>query len=119
MSALRRATRSCARLRLLAWPSAGGGVTIEGLRGRPCASSTEPRRTPVTSNARFINPASMHKPPGYTHVVETTGPGRTVYIAGQLGVAADGKLAGGAGDFRAQASQAFENLEAALAAVDG
>jgi enamine deaminase RidA (YjgF/YER057c/UK114 family) len=73
----------------------------------------------VTSNARFINLASMHKPPGYTHVVETTGPARTVYIAGQLGVAADGKLAGGAGDFRAQASQAFENLEAALAAVDG
>jgi enamine deaminase RidA (YjgF/YER057c/UK114 family) len=24
-------------------------------------------------------------PPGYTHVVEVNGPGRTIYIAGQLG----------------------------------
>ena len=28
--------------------------------------------------------ANVVKPPGYTHVVEVTGPGRTVYIAGQL-----------------------------------
>jgi len=56
---------------------------------------------------------------GYTHVVETTGPGRTVYIAGQLGMTPDGKFAGGPGDFRAQATQCFENLKAALAAVGG
>ena len=30
----------------------------------------------------------------------------------------DGKFAGAAGDFRAQATQCFENLKAALAAVD-
>jgi enamine deaminase RidA (YjgF/YER057c/UK114 family) len=56
---------------------------------------------------------------GYTHVVETTGPGRTVYIAGQLGMTPEGQFAGGPGDFRAQATQAFENLKAALAAVGG
>lgn len=68
------------------------------------------------SKARFISPATMPKPRGYTHVVEVTGPGRTIFMAGQLGLDLNGKFAGG-GDFRAQATQAFENLKAALAAV--
>src|SRR5437763_12645370 len=63
---------------------------------------------------RFINPPTISKPPGYTHVVETTGPGKTIYIAGQLGIDPSGKMAG---DFRGQAVQAFENLKNALAAV--
>jgi len=66
---------------------------------------------------RFINPKTMAKPPGYTYVIETAGPGRTVYIAGQLGLDLDNKLVGGAGDFRAQCAKAFENLGFALASV--
>ena len=54
---------------------------------------------------------------GYTHVVETRSPSRTIYIAGQLGMTPDGKFAGAPGDFRAQATQCFENLKAALAAA--
>jgi enamine deaminase RidA (YjgF/YER057c/UK114 family) len=77
------------------------------------------RRTAVASNVRFLNPDTLYKPPGYSHVVEATGPGRTVYIAGQLGLDKNGDLVGGAGDFRAQAVQTFENLKAALAAVGG
>src|SRR5829696_7014632 len=68
----------------------------------------------MPSNMRFMNPAAIAKPGGYTHVVEITGPGRIVYIAGQLGLKPDGSIAG---DFRAQAVQAFENLKSALAAV--
>jgi enamine deaminase RidA (YjgF/YER057c/UK114 family) len=68
----------------------------------------------MPSNMRFMNPAAIAKPGGYSHVVEITGPGRIVYIAGQLGLKPDGTIAG---DFRAQAVQAFENLKAALAAV--
>jgi enamine deaminase RidA (YjgF/YER057c/UK114 family) len=68
-------------------------------------------------STRFINPTTMSKPPGYTHVVEATTPGRIVYIAGQLGLDVDGKVAGAPGDFRAQARQTFENLKLALAAV--
>jgi enamine deaminase RidA (YjgF/YER057c/UK114 family) len=68
-------------------------------------------------STRFINPASISKPPGYTHVVEATTPGRIVYIAGQLGLDIDGNVAGGPGDFRAQARATFENLKNALAAV--
>jgi enamine deaminase RidA (YjgF/YER057c/UK114 family) len=63
---------------------------------------------------RFINPPTISKPPGYTHVVEITSPGRIVYIAGQLGIDPSGTMAG---DFRGQTVQAFENLKNALAAV--
>src|SRR3954466_12039382 len=71
----------------------------------------------MAAGTRFLNPKTMSKPPGYTHVVETTGPGRIVYIAGQLGLDVGGKVVGQAGDFRAQAIQTFENLKAALAEV--
>jgi enamine deaminase RidA (YjgF/YER057c/UK114 family) len=73
----------------------------------------------VTANIRFLNPDTLYKPPGYSHVVTTTGPGRTVYIAGQLGLDKNGNLVGAPGDFRAQAVQTFENLKLALAAVGG
>jgi enamine deaminase RidA (YjgF/YER057c/UK114 family) len=69
------------------------------------------------SPIRFLNPKTMAKPPGYTAVVETSGPGRTVYIAGQLGVDIDNKFVGEPGDFRAQCAKAFENLGFALVAV--
>jgi enamine deaminase RidA (YjgF/YER057c/UK114 family) len=69
----------------------------------------------VAANIRFINPDALTKPPTYTQVVEVTGPGRTVYISGQLATGRDGNLV--SRDFRAQAFQVFENLTAALAAV--
>jgi enamine deaminase RidA (YjgF/YER057c/UK114 family) len=70
----------------------------------------------LDAKTRFINPETMFVPPGYTQVVEASGPGRTVYIAGQLGIDKDGRLPG---DFRSQAVQTFENLKEALAAVGG
>ena len=66
---------------------------------------------------RFLNPSTIAAPRGYTHVVETKGPSRTIYLSGQLGMTPDGKFAGAPGDFRAQAVQCFENIKAALAAV--
>jgi len=71
----------------------------------------------VAANIRFLNPETLTKPPGYTQVVEANGPGRTVYLAGQLGLDLDNKLVGAPGDFGAQCTQAFENLRLALAAV--
>jgi enamine deaminase RidA (YjgF/YER057c/UK114 family) len=65
---------------------------------------------------RHENPAGMHTPRGYTHVVAATSPARIAFISGQVGVAPDGRLAA---DFRAQAEQAFANLATALAAVGG
>lgn len=69
------------------------------------------------TNVRYRNPKSISAPAGYTHVVEVTGPGRTVYISGQVGLDRNGQIAGGPGDARAQMVQAFENLKAALAEV--
>jgi enamine deaminase RidA (YjgF/YER057c/UK114 family) len=60
------------------------------------------------AKVRFINRAPL----GYSHVVEVRG-GRTLYIAGQLALDKDGNPVG-AGDFRAQVKQVFENLKARL-----
>jgi enamine deaminase RidA (YjgF/YER057c/UK114 family) len=70
---------------------------------------------PRKVNARFINPPTLSKPRGYTHVVEVQS-GRPVYIAGQVALDKDGNLVG-KDDFKAQCVQVFENLKAALASV--
>ena len=74
-----------------------------------CASSA-----PVVTRK---NPASLSKPNGYTHVVETSG-GRTLYVSGQVALDKTGALVG-AGDLKAQTRQVFENLRAALADSGG
>jgi enamine deaminase RidA (YjgF/YER057c/UK114 family) len=64
---------------------------------------------------RFLNPATLSTPPGYTHVVEVTG-GRTIYISGQVPSDKAGNVVG-VGDFAAQTTQVFENLKLALTEV--
>jgi enamine deaminase RidA (YjgF/YER057c/UK114 family) len=77
----------------------------------------------LTAQSECIDKAVAHieakqldpnKPPGYSHVVEVTGPGRTVYFAGQLGIDKSGKMGANA---REQMEIAFENVKAALASV--
>lgn len=62
------------------------------------------------------NPPELSKPTGYTHIVEVTGPAKTIYISGQIAFDKDGKLVG-EGDMNAQATQVFKNLQAALTAA--
>lgn len=66
-------------------------------------------------SANFRNPETLHRPFGYTHVVEVPA-GRPVYISGQVALDREGELVG-PGDIRAQARQVLENLKAALEAV--
>jgi enamine deaminase RidA (YjgF/YER057c/UK114 family) len=68
----------------------------------------------MPDNIRFSNPDAIQKPPGYSHVVEVTGPGRTVYFAGQLGIDKSGRMGA---DAREQMQIAFDNVKAALASV--
>jgi len=68
----------------------------------------------MAGNLRFSNPKTLAKPPGYSYVVEATGPNRLIYLAGQLGVDTENKFVGAPGDFRAQCVQAFENMTLAL-----
>jgi reactive intermediate/imine deaminase len=62
------------------------------------------------------NPPTLSKPTGYTHVVETVGAVKTVYISGQIAFDGNGDVVG-AGDMKAQAEQVFKNLETALHAA--
>jgi reactive intermediate/imine deaminase len=73
---------------------------------------------PVLAMAQVkrTNPPTLSIPTGYTHIVEVTGPSRTIYISGQIAFDKDGKLVG-AGDMKAQAEQVFKNLETALTAA--
>jgi enamine deaminase RidA (YjgF/YER057c/UK114 family) len=71
--------------------------------------------TTSESLTRFLNPAALPQPFGYTHVVEARG-GRTIYISGQVAMDAAGNLVGPE-DLQAQATQVFANLANALAAV--
>ena len=64
---------------------------------------------------KFINPPELSAPRGYTHVVTATG-GKMVFIAGQVAWDSKGEVVG-KGDLRAQATQAYTNLKAALAAA--
>jgi enamine deaminase RidA (YjgF/YER057c/UK114 family) len=66
---------------------------------------------------RHSNPKTLPPPPGYSYVVEATGPGRTIYLAGQLGVDMDNKFVGEPGDFRAQCIKAHDNMTLALEAA--
>ncbi|HVC52817.1 MAG TPA: RidA family protein [Stellaceae bacterium] len=59
----------------------------------------------------------MHEgKPAYSHVVSVTGPGKIIYIAGQLARDASGNIVG-PGDMRAQLEQTFKNLDACLKAA--
>lgn len=70
-----------------------------------------------TSPVRYINPPSLVKPTGYTHVIVAPD-GRTVYIAGQVAFDSTGQVVG-PGDFRVQLEQVYGNLRRALASVGG
>src|SRR5438067_2934520 len=68
------------------------------------------------AQVKRTNPPTLSKPTGYTHVVEVTGPVKTVYISGQIALDRDGNVMG-QGDMKAQADQVFKNLQAALDAA--
>ena len=68
------------------------------------------------AQVKRTNPPTLSAPTGYTHIVEVTGPNRTIYISGQIAFDKDGTLVG-AGDMKAQAEQVFKNLQLALAAA--
>jgi enamine deaminase RidA (YjgF/YER057c/UK114 family) len=89
-------------------------VTIAAAGAAAAGGGSAQAQTPA--NLRFSNPPGLSRPPTYSHVVEVDGPHRTVYLAGQTGADASGKVAEG---FRAQAVQVMENIKTALASVGG
>ena len=62
---------------------------------------------------KIINPDALGKPLGQYSQITRVRASEYLYIAGQVGVGKDGKLAGDGG-FDAQCAQTFANIEAAL-----
>ncbi len=63
----------------------------------------------------FLKPDGLTHPPMYSQVVTVRG-AKTIYVSGQVPLDASGALVG-AGDYRAQTEQVYENLKLALAAA--
>src|SRR3954462_13501242 len=68
------------------------------------------------AQVKRTNPPTLSKPTGYTHIVEVTGPNRTIYIPGQIAFATDGNVVG-AGDMKAQAEQVIRIFESGRTAA--
>ena len=63
-------------------------------------------------DVRHINPEGLHRSPAFTQAVVVEQPAKTIYIGGQNGVDADGKVVGPT--LGEQARQAFRNLATVL-----
>src|SRR5262245_52635210 len=86
----------------------GAGILVAGTSGQAAFAQTPDNLS--TAHLRFLQPPNSSRQAGYTHVVEATVPGRVIYVAGQMGLDINGKLVGEPGDFKAQATQAWENV---------
>ncbi len=65
--------------------------------------------TAAAQRLERVNPSGLSRPQAYTHVVKA---GKMVFIAGQVGAGADGKIAGPG--MKEQTEQALKNLQTAL-----
>jgi len=63
-------------------------------------------------STRHINPDGLHRSPAFSQAVVVEQPAKTIYIGGQNGVDADGKLVGPT--VGEQTLQAFRNLATVL-----
>jgi 2-iminobutanoate/2-iminopropanoate deaminase len=89
---------------------AAAAVTVAAAAGAVAPAQAQ------VPNVRHTNPQGMSTPAAYSQVVEVNGPHRVVYLAGQTGQDANGKIAQGIHD---QAVQVMENIKTALASVGG
>ncbi|KAB2352311.1 RidA family protein [Actinomadura rudentiformis] len=63
-------------------------------------------------STRHINPEGLHRSPAFSQAVVVEQPAKTIYIGGQNGVDASGKIVGPT--LGEQAAQAFRNLATIL-----
>lgn len=64
-------------------------------------------------SVRHINPEGLHRSPAFSQAVVVEHPTKTIYIGGQNGVDADGKVVGPT--LREQAERAYRNIATILA----
>jgi 2-iminobutanoate/2-iminopropanoate deaminase len=80
-----------------------------GMGGRRGGGWPQQRTRPVAQAPQYLNPANLAPIPGFTHAVKV---GPVTYVSGELPLDSAGHVVGG--DLKAQARQAFANLETAL-----
>ena len=93
-------------------------ITAAAAVGAMAVAAPPAQAQGTPQHLHIFNPQGIAKPVGFSHVAEVLS-GRTVYVAGQIGLEPSGTMAGAPGDFRAQVTQAFENMKTALTAVGG
>jgi enamine deaminase RidA (YjgF/YER057c/UK114 family) len=64
-------------------------------------------------SVRHVNPEGLHRSPAFSQAVVVEQPAKTIYISGQNGVGADGKVVGPT--VAEQSRQIFRNLTTILA----
>jgi len=65
---------------------------------------------------QYVNPKELGTAPrAYSHAVSVSGPGKLVYVAGQIALGPDGQVVG-KGDMRAQCEQVLANVTTVLKA---
>jgi enamine deaminase RidA (YjgF/YER057c/UK114 family) len=74
--------------------------------------TTFPGYREVDMSTRHINPEGLHRNPAFSQAVVVENPSKTIYIGGQNGVDADGKIVGPT--LGEQSLQALRNLETIL-----
>ena len=85
-------------------------VAVVLLAACPVGPPPSMRSGPEPASTRYINPGTLAALPGFTHAVRI---GSTLYVSGEVALDSTGRLVG-VGDLRAQAAQAFANLETVL-----
>jgi enamine deaminase RidA (YjgF/YER057c/UK114 family) len=80
------------------------------------AGKAEESGRPAPGGVQALNPEGLHRSPTFSQGMAIDGRARTIYVGGQNGVDAAGKVVGGKGDLRAQTTRALDNLEKVLAA---
>jgi enamine deaminase RidA (YjgF/YER057c/UK114 family) len=94
-----------------------GNITeIDRYRAYDKAPPTQNKERPPMTSIEHLNPEGMARNPAFSQAVSVSGPHKVVYIGGQDGVDASGKVVG-VGDLRAQTEQIFRNLDLVLAAA--
>lgn len=68
-------------------------------------------------SVRHINPEGLHRSPAFSQAVVVEQPAKTIYIGGQNGVDAEGKVVGDT--LEAQAVQAFRRIATILESEGG
>jgi enamine deaminase RidA (YjgF/YER057c/UK114 family) len=101
------------RARLWGWivaAAAAPGLALGCATMAPAGHAGGPVGPPEPTRTQYLNPGTASGIPGFTTVVRD---GMMVYVSGQVALDGEGRIVG-EGDLRAQAAQAFANLEHAL-----